>query len=199
MAIALPFVTFLVGAVNCYFGYRLFRILLAIWGFFLGASIGFTLAGGDNATVAIVAALIVGILGALVVSALFFVGVFVVGALFGAFISGSIMALFTNTEPNVFIVLLFALIFGLIAVWLQKLMIVVSTAFTGAGMMVSSVMTVLTGAPVRSDILTNPDILPTSNVVALLAWLLLGISGVIYQYRVSRHYGETEYERRKRK
>ena len=53
------------GALACFAGYRLFRIVLAIYGFILGAMLASSMMGVSNTTGMIVAALVGGLAGAL--------------------------------------------------------------------------------------------------------------------------------------
>ena len=77
----------LAGAVTCFAGHRLFRFVLAIWGFILGAGIGSSMMGGDSAVAMVVAGLVGGVLGALALVFAYFVGVALVGAALGAFLT----------------------------------------------------------------------------------------------------------------
>ena len=77
----------LAGAITCFAGYRLFRFVLAIWGFILGAGIGSSMMGGDSAIAMIGAGLAGGLLGALALVFAYFVGVALVGAGLGALVT----------------------------------------------------------------------------------------------------------------
>ena len=68
------------GTVACFFGYRLFRIVLAIFGFIFGALAASSLFGASDTGPMLLAAIVGGLLGAAVLWAAYFVGV----ALFGA-------------------------------------------------------------------------------------------------------------------
>ena len=72
------------GTVACFFGYRLFRIVLAIFGFILGALAASSLFGASDTGPMLIAAIVGGLLGAAVLMAAYFVGVAMVGAGLGA-------------------------------------------------------------------------------------------------------------------
>src|SRR5262245_58551831 len=80
-------VLLLVGIVSCFFGYRLFRIVLAIFGFILGALAASSLFGVSDTWMLLGAAVIGGLIGALILIAAYFVGVALVGAALGAAIA----------------------------------------------------------------------------------------------------------------
>ena len=75
------------GALACFAGYRLFRIVLAIYGFILGAMIASSMMGVSNTLGMIVAALVGGLVGALILVFAYFVGIALVGAGLGALVA----------------------------------------------------------------------------------------------------------------
>src|SRR3989304_3238373 len=75
------------GVVPCFFGYRLFRIVLAIFGFILGALASSSIFGMSDTGPMIVAAVVGGLLGAGILIAAYFVGVALIGAGLGAFVA----------------------------------------------------------------------------------------------------------------
>ena len=68
------------GIVACFFGYRLFRIVLAIFGFMLGALAASSIFGMSDTGPMLVAAAVGGLIGAAILIAAYFVGVALVGA-----------------------------------------------------------------------------------------------------------------------
>src|SRR5688572_33025510 len=72
------------GVVACFFGYRLFRIVLAIFGFIIGALAASSVFGVSDTGPMLAAALVGGLIGAAVLIAAYFVGVALVGAGLGA-------------------------------------------------------------------------------------------------------------------
>ncbi len=75
------------GFITCLAGYRLFRFVLAIWGFILGAAIGSSMMGVGSTFYMILAGVVGGILGALALVFAYFVGVALVGAGMGALLA----------------------------------------------------------------------------------------------------------------
>jgi hypothetical protein len=127
------------GIISCFFGYRLFRTVLAIFGFILGALAASSLFGASQTGLMVIAAVAGGLLGALVLIAAYFVGVALVGAGLGAVIAN---LAFTagDRDPSVFIVILFAVAGAVGATYLQRYFIIVGTAFGGAWTMIVGAM-----------------------------------------------------------
>ena len=75
------------GALSCFAGYRLFKIVLGIYGFVLGAMLASSAMGITNTTGMIVASLVGGVCGALLLMFAYFVGIALVGAGLGALVA----------------------------------------------------------------------------------------------------------------
>ncbi|MCH7949731.1 MAG: DUF4203 domain-containing protein [Candidatus Dadabacteria bacterium] len=175
----------LLGLLICFFGYRMFRFVLAIAGFIIGASFvagfGFTLTDGKEIVVILIAA----VAGGLIVGALFLflysAGVFLVGAIFGILLfSGIIGFVNSNTSPILYI--LPALVGGILALLLQKFMIILITSFTGAWVSVMAVLYFISSdfSPFRLEFL---DLIGENQTYRIVfSWLALGMLGFITQY-----------------
>src|SRR4026209_1750832 len=96
------------GIISCFFGYRLFRTVLAIFGFILGALAASSVFGVSDTSLMIIAAVVGGLVGAFVLIAAYFVGVALVGAGLGAVIANLIFSSGTR-DPSVFVVVLFSI------------------------------------------------------------------------------------------
>ena len=127
------------GVISCFFGYRLFRTVLAIFGFILGALAASSVFGISNTTLMLVAAVVGGLIGAFILIAAYFVGVALVGAGLGAVIAN--LAFSTGgRDPSVFVVVLFSIAGAVGATYLQRYFIIVGTAFGGAWTMIVGAM-----------------------------------------------------------
>src|SRR5215831_11026920 len=74
-------VVFVVGGLlACFAGYRLFRFVLGIYGFIFGAAITTSIMGASGTVALIVAAIVGGLVGALLMVAAYFLGVGLLGA-----------------------------------------------------------------------------------------------------------------------
>lgn len=186
-SIPLVAVALVLGLVNCFFGYKLFRVMLVIYGFLLGAGAGVFLAGvllEGEGWIAIAAAVVGGIVGAVLMSALYYVGVFVVGALAGAMFLGALGASLDFSMP-VLAVIVGAIVTGIVAILLQRAVLIMATAFSGAWVAIMGGTALLEGS---SFTLTNLRWVPPvwqRSYVPLIIWLVLGIGGAVVQFRTT--------------
>ena len=72
------------GLLACFAGYRIFRIVLGIYGFILGALLATSIVGTESTWLTVAASLGGGLAGALLLIAAYFVGVALIGAALGA-------------------------------------------------------------------------------------------------------------------
>jgi Domain of unknown function (DUF4203) len=119
------------GLLACFAGYRLFRIVLGIYGFILGALLASTMVGAGNVGSLVLAAIVGGVIGAVVLNFAYFLGVVLVGAAFGAMVATMLWGR-AGAEPHVLIVILFAVVGAVAAMMLQRFVIIIGTAFGGA-------------------------------------------------------------------
>jgi len=127
------------GIISCFFGYRLFRTVLAIFGFILGALAASSLFGVSDTGLMLIAAVVGGLVGAFVLIAAYFVGVALVGAVLGAVIANLVFSA-GDRDPSVFVVILFSVAGAVGATYLQRYFIIVGTAFGGAWTMIVGAM-----------------------------------------------------------
>jgi hypothetical protein len=120
------------GALACFAGYRLFRIVLGIYGFIGGAMLASSTMGVSNTTGMIAAALIGGLAGALILMFAYFVGIALVGAGLGALVAHVGWGYVGTGDPPPAVVIVFALLGSVAAMLLQRYVIIVATAFGGA-------------------------------------------------------------------
>jgi Domain of unknown function (DUF4203) len=120
------------GALACFAGYRLFRIVLGIYGFIGGAMLASSTMGVSNTTGMVAAALIGGLAGALILMFAYFVGIALVGAGLGALIAHVGWGYVGTGDPPLAVVIVFSLLGAIAAMVLQRYVIIVATAFGGA-------------------------------------------------------------------
>ena len=178
------------GIISCFFGYRLFRTVLAILGFILGALAASSLFGVSDTGLMLIAAVIGGLVGAFVLIAAYFVGVALVGAGLGAVIAS--LAFSTGgRDPSVFIVILFSVAGAVGATYLQRYFIIVGTAFGGAWTMIVGAMA-LVGDRAALKAATSGDVwvayplnpAPGQRWV-LFVWVLLSLIGAGVQLGIT--------------
>ena len=178
------------GLISCFAGYRVFRVVLGIYGFIIGALFASGIVGPENTLWMIVAAIGGGIVGALILIAAYFVGVALLGAGIGALVASLIWAAL-GREPGAIVVILFAVAGALGARALQRYVIIGATAFGGAwtiivGALALSGTTVAVDASARNNVwLAYPMNPAPGNYWVLLVWLALGVTGVVVQLAVT--------------
>jgi hypothetical protein len=182
------------GVVYCLFGYRIFRIILGILGFILGASMGAAIAFNlfcRAQVLIILAGLVGGIAGAVLMVVVYFIGIFLLGAWLGSLL-GVLLTGGGGSTVETVIILILAVIGGIVAVMFQKLMIIISTSLSGSWSIVSGVFHFL-GAGFGSirSFQYHPNLrilrpMGMRGYIMLLCWVLLGIAGIVVQYRTTR-------------
>jgi hypothetical protein len=174
------------GIVACFFGYRLFRIVLAIFGFIIGGFAASSVFGVSDTGPMLVAFLVGGLGGAAVLTLAYFVGVSLVGAGLGA-AAANLLFTAADRDPH-FLVLVFLTILGAAgAMYLQRYFIIVGTAFGGAWTMIVGTMA-LRGDPRAIAAATGGDVwvayplnpAPGEGWVPV-AWIVLGAMGAAVQ------------------
>jgi len=178
------------GALACFAGYRLFRIVLGVYGFILGAVLASSLMGVGNNVGMIAAAIVGGLIGSVVLVMAYFVGIALVGAGLGALIGHQIWTWIKPGDPPIPVVIGVALAGAVAAMVLQRYVIIVGTAFGGAWtMIVGAVNLMATRGITRGASATEVWILyPTSTPDARwapIAWLVLGLIGVTVQLGIT--------------
>lgn len=191
----------LIGLGFVFLGYRIFLVLLPIWGFFAGLWLGaevITLLFGDGflaTTTSWIAGIVVGIIFGLLSYLFYALGVAIVAGSIGwALASGIMGAIGFNIDGFVvFVVALgVAAVFAIVTLVLnlQKYVIILLTAVAGAN-------AVLTGVLLLFGTITLAQLQAAGNAVQpvlraswfwALAWLALAVVGVVAQVRANRSY-----------
>ncbi len=173
------------GLLSCFAGYRVFRIVLGIYGFILGALLASSAMGTDQTFLMVIAAIAGGVVGALILIAAYFVGVALIGAGLGALAANLIWAGF-GREPGIMPVIVLSIVGALGALALQRYVIILATAFGGAQTAVVGAAALMgsgaaADAAARSVYRVYPlDPLPATKW-DLVGWFVLGMAGVIVQ------------------
>jgi hypothetical protein len=130
----------IVGALTCFAGYRLFRFLLAIWGFIIGAMIGSSMMGVGSAFGMLVAGVVGGVVGALVLVFAYFVGVALLGAGISVLVTEATWTQLVAVDPPSLVIIVASIAGAIIAMVLQRYVIVVGTAIAGAWLTIVGVL-----------------------------------------------------------
>lgn len=177
------------GLISCFAGYRLFRVVLAIAGFFIGAAVAgglfWTFLPQQPEFLAVIVGLVGGIIGAVFLGFFYFAGVFVAGVALGVLL-GSIIPVNMGWQ-RVLVSIILGLLCGVLALALQKLLIVVATAFIGSWAVLGG-LALLLGWAVPVELVRQPPVFWSSDwgTAFLIAWLVLGGFGVAVQYQPTR-------------
>ena len=157
----------LAGALACFAGHRLFRYVLALFGFILGAMMASSTMGISNSVGMVAAALVGGLLGAAILVFAYFIGIALVGAGLGALIAHQVWYLMRPGDPPVLVVVGAALVGAVLAMVVQRYVIIVGTALGGAWTMIIGVVNVLAARGITRW--------------APIAWIVLSIAGIAVQ------------------
>ena len=178
------------GIVACFFGYRLFRIVLAVFGFIFGAFVSSSIFGVSDTTPMLVAAVLGGLFGALLLVAAYFVAVALIGAGIGAVIANVLLAQGDAPAAVVWVVV-FSVVGAVASMYLQRYFIIVGTAFGGAWTMLVGALTLVgqltapieaTGEAVWVAYLLDPV---QERQWVLVAWFALAVAGTVVQLGIT--------------
>jgi len=178
------------GIISCFLGYRLFRTVLAIFGFILGALAASSILGISNTTMMLVAAVAGGLIGAFILISAYFVGVALVGAGLGAAIANLAFSA-GDRDPSVYIVILCSIAGAVGATYLQRYVIIVGTAFGGAWTMIVGAMALIGDrtalkAAASGDVWVAYPLNPAPGQRwVLVVWLVLSLIGAGVQLGIT--------------
>jgi len=176
------------GALSCFAGYRLFKIVLGIYGFVLGAMLASSTMGVTNSTGMIVASLVGGVCGALLLMFAYFIGIALVGAGLGALVAHvGWSSIGLTGDPPALAVVVLSIVGSVGAMFLQRYVIVVATAFGGAWTVIVGGLAIA-GDRGAARAATAGDVwilYPTSPAPGQrwvpVAWIALGLIGTAVQ------------------
>jgi len=189
----------LVGAVFCFVGYRFFRILIVIWGFFVGFNLGTAAMTSlfNNAflgtTTGIVLGLVIGLVFAALAYFFYYFAVVLLGASAGYTLGSGLIGAIGLNNPGfvaviVGVVLAVVFAFLILVLNLPKLLIMVFTALGGAVAMLAGLL-ILFGQ-VKVAYLQYGD--AVALVKASWFWsivaLALAVVGFLAQWRTMQEY-----------
>jgi hypothetical protein len=191
------------GIIACFMGYSMFQSLLPAWGFVLGGWFAYIMlprlipAHADELLYQVVALVGGGLVGAILAIPLYYVIVFLSGAALGVIAGTMIGALidvggvstphqlmtfttmsfppFPQSGTQMLISIVLAVVLGGLAINFQKFMICASSAFIGAGALISG----LTGT-----IFTMSATDVGRSAIMLMSWMILGCIGLFVQFRM---------------
>ena len=133
------------GLVACFYGYKAFRVWLALAGLLFGAQLGYYLGGliGEQAW-PIIGAIAVGLLVCLLSYFLYRLGAVLIGALLGGMFTSVILSAFGVTALP-WMMIVGAVVVAIIAGVFLKQFIIIGSAFQGSYLIVAGVFALITG------------------------------------------------------
>jgi hypothetical protein len=185
------------GLLACFAGYRMFRLVLGLYGFALGAVLTPTMMGDAGTWTLVLAALVGGVVGALLMLAAYFFGVGLVGA--GLSVLGvNVVWQFIGGDPPTAVLVVVAVIGALAALAIARFVVIFGTALAGSWTAILGGMA-LTGRPEALEAASAGDVWvlvsPQPDGWWLTAaWFGLTLAGVLVQIATGRR-----RKRRKRK
>jgi len=189
----------IVGALFCFAGYRFFRILITIWGFFAGFNLGTAAMTAlfNNAFLQTTTGIVLGIVIGLVFAALayffYYFAVVLLGATAGYDLGSGFIGAIGLNNPGFIAVIVgvaLAVVFALVILLfnLPKLLIMVFTAFGGAVAMLAGLLILL--GQVKTAYLQYGD--AVALVRASWFWtivaIVIAVVGFLAQWRTNQEY-----------
>jgi hypothetical protein len=178
------------GIVACFFGYRLFRVVLALTGFLLGGFLASSIFGMSDTAPMMIAFVVGGLVGAGILIAAYFLGVALIGAALGAVTSHLLFAA-GDQDPHFLAVVFLSIVGAAAAMYLQRYFIIVGTGFGGAWTMIVGAMALLgdraaMAVAAAGDVWVAYPMNPAPDQEWIpLAWLALGAIGTGVQLGIT--------------
>jgi hypothetical protein len=172
----IAFVAIVLGGIICFFGYPMINSAIRVWGFVIAgagcvlAAVGLFHVPGSltNLTLQMGVIFVVGgIVGAIIAGPLSILIIFFSGTALGALIGAYGYPLVTRGAENTLLTVILALFTGLLAARFQEVVLIVTTAFVGAAMMIYGIRA-----------MSAMEILP-----ALAVFFVAGFFGAAAQYK----------------
>ena len=189
----------LIGALFCFVGYRFFRILIAIWGFFAGFNLGTAAMTAlfNNAflqtTTGIVLGLVIGLVFAVLAYFFYYFAVVLLGATAGYDLGSGLIGAIGLNNPGIISVVVgvaVAVVFAFLILILNlpKLLIMVFTALGGAVAMLVGLLILLGQAKVTYLQYGDAIALVRASWFWSIVAIALAVLGFLVQWRTMQEY-----------
>jgi hypothetical protein len=189
----------LLGVAFCFAGYRFFRILIPIWGFFAGFSLGaegvLALFGGGflSTVTSWVIGLVVGLVIAVLAYLFYYAAVVILGGSVGYSIGTGFIALL-GLSPTGFIAVIVGLVVAvvlallIIVLNLPRILIIVFSALGGAGTILAGILLMLQRIPLEYLGYESVSAFIRNSWFWLIVWLVVAGAGMFVQWRTAQEY-----------
>lgn len=176
-----------VGTLYCFLGYRTLRFVICLTGFILAGAMAAGLGayfGHGNTWIALIAGIAGGLCGAATLLFVYKLGLFVLGLLATA-VAAHIFLLGRPEPWIVFAVIGTGLVGGLLAVALERFIVVLATSAIGAWFTVCGLGYFLVG-PKFLDIMQEPLEPGRDRAIVAACWATFAIAGTLAQFATNR-------------
>ncbi|HRK35941.1 MAG TPA: DUF4203 domain-containing protein [Candidatus Hydrogenedentes bacterium] len=176
-----------IGTLYCFLGYRTSKFIICLTGFILAGGMAAALGayfGQGNYVVAGIAGVIGGLCGAAALIFVYKLGLFMLG-LFATAIAAHIFLLGRPEPWIIFAVVGAGIVGGLLAVAMEKLIVILATSAIGAWFTVCGLGYFLVG-PKFLDIMQEPFEITGDRTLVAACWATLAIAGVLAQFATNR-------------
>jgi hypothetical protein len=177
------------GVLACFTGHRLFKTVLAIYGFILGAMMTSSLFGSSNVAGMLAGAVAGGLVGAVVLMFAYFIGIALIGAGLGALLAHVAWRQASGIDPPPAGIVVSSAVGAIAAMMMQRYVIIVGTAFAGAWTVLVGSLALWTSR--AGKLLTSSDVWilyplgpARGDPWVPFAWIGLGLVGTIVQLRL---------------
>ena len=159
-------ISLIIGAVECFAGFKIMKAMLAIWGFFIGAILGVIVGVlSQNTILGLISVIVFGVILAVLSFKFYVAGVFILTAFL------STIAIYIICQ-KIFIALPLGIIIGVLAIYFVKPVVIISTAISGAEVMLSSACLMMN--------------LTESRFITSVLWIPIALLGIIVQFITTR-------------
>ncbi len=157
-------ISLVIGAVECFAGFKIMKAMMVIWGFFIGAIIGVVVGVTAKSTIlGFIVVVAFGIGLAVLFYKLYLAGIFILTAFL------TTIALYIMFE-NIIIALPFAVAVGVLAICFVKPVVIITTSISGAG-------TILSSAYLMMGLGLNANPIATT-----VLWIPMALAGIVVQH-----------------
>eukprot|EP01113_Clastostelium_recurvatum_P011104 TRINITY_DN155_c0_g1_i2.p1 TRINITY_DN155_c0_g1~~TRINITY_DN155_c0_g1_i2.p1 ORF type:complete len:273 (+),score=67.45 TRINITY_DN155_c0_g1_i2:70-819(+) len=186
----------LLGLVSLFLGFRLFRIIAGLFGFFIFGAIGYVIVYYfiyPSLIASIIVASVFGVIGGILLVYFFVAGVFMIGSFVGFCTSLFIISMFESEYMNEddvrdIVVVALSLIGGLIALRFRNIAVIICTSLIGSyGVVFGMDQWILSGYSNLYDAILDRQLTSTHMsallICIVLAWLAVAAIGSIVQLK----------------
>ena len=175
------------GLFACFAGYRLFRVVLGVYGFVFGAAVTTSIIGSAHVFALAIAAVVGGVVGAALMVAAYFVGVGLVGAGLALLALNAGWRWIGHGDPPVIAVAIVAVVGALAALSIVRYVVIFGTALSGSWTAILGALA-LTGERAAAKATSAGDVWvfyplgpPSQPWWVPIAWIALGLAGALVQ------------------